>query len=68
MTSAERIAAIIEALSSPGMVSNEAGMITNRSLRDQIEADKYLSAKEAATNRPKNMGVRLGRFTPPEHF
>ena len=68
MTSEERLAAISEALESPGTVSNEAGMVVQRSLRDQIAADKYLSSQEAVSNRPKNMGVRLGRFTPPEHF
>ena len=42
---------------------DEAGAMKQHSLRDQIEADRYLASKNAA--RQKGLGVRISKLVPP---
>ena len=47
----------------PAEAHGDSGGMKQHSLRDQIEADRYLSAKEAA--RSKTLGLRMTRIVPP---
>lgn len=54
--------AIESAATSPKRVRTDAGEVEAHSLRDQIEADKYLAAKAAA--RTRNRGLRFNQIAP----
>jgi hypothetical protein len=47
----------------PAKASADGTSVEQHSLRDQIEADKYLAAKNAMTQR--NFGLRRARIVPP---
>lgn len=47
----------------PAEVSSDAGSVKQHSLKDQIEADRYLAAKEAANSSKR--GLRFNKFVPP---
>ena len=47
----------------PAEARDEAGAMKQHSLRDQIEADRYLASKNAA--RRKGLGVRISKLVPP---
>lgn len=54
--------AIESAAKSPKRVRTDAGEVEAHSLREQIEADKYLAAKAAASSRSR--GLRFNQITP----
>lgn len=54
--------AIETAAKSPKRVRTDAGEVENHSLRDQIEADRYLAAK--AATKSKSRGLRFNQITP----
>ncbi len=43
-------------------VQGDSGSVEQHDLKDQIEADRYLSSKEAAK---KGLGVRMTKVVPP---
>lgn len=47
----------------PKAAAQDGASAEQHSLRDQIEADRYLASK-AATKKP-GMGIVIGRFKPP---
>ena len=47
----------------PAEAQGDSGRVKQHSLGDQIEADRYLSAKQAA--RSKTLGLRMTRIVPP---
>jgi len=47
----------------PAKASGDAGSVEQHSLPDQIEADRYLAAKEAA--KKPHRGLRFSKFVPP---
>jgi len=47
----------------PAEAHGDSGGMKQHNLRDQIEADRYLSAKEAA--RSKTLGLRMTKIVPP---
>ena len=47
----------------PAKASGDSGSIEQHPLRDQIEADRYLSAKKAA--KAKRLGLRITKLVPP---
>jgi len=47
----------------PAEAHGDSGGMKQHNLRDQIEADRYLSAKEAA--RSRTLGLRITRIVPP---
>jgi len=47
----------------PASVEMDGQKVTQHRLKDQIEADKYLAAKETAKS--KKLGVRLVKIVPP---
>ena len=47
----------------PAKASGDSGSIEQHSLRDQIDADRYLASKKAA--RKKKLGVRFSKLIPP---
>lgn len=49
--------------SGPAKASNETGAVEQHSLRDQIEADRYLASKDAAASPRKSL--RFTRLVPP---
>ncbi len=49
--------------SGPAKASNETGSVEQHPLRDQIEADRYLASKDAATNPRK--ALRFSKLVPP---
>ncbi len=49
----------------PSSVTNGAQSVSQHSLRDQIEADRYLATKTAAANERKGFGIRIQRIKPP---
>lgn len=48
--------------SQPAKASVDGQTVEQHSLKDQIEADRYLSSKEAAK---KGLGVRMTKVVPP---
>jgi len=46
----------------PKRAQGDAGSVEQHDLKDQIEADRYLSSKEAAK---KRLGVRMTKVVPP---
>jgi hypothetical protein len=47
----------------PAKASGDAGSVEQHPLPDQIEADKYLAAKDAAKS--KSRGLRFNKLVPP---
>jgi hypothetical protein len=47
---------------SPAKVSGDAGSVEQHKLTEQIEADRYLAAKEAASQ--KNRGLKFNKLVP----
>jgi hypothetical protein len=47
----------------PAKAAGDAGSVEQHKLTDQIEADKYLTAKEAAKS--KSRGLRFNKVVPP---
>jgi len=47
----------------PAKAAGDAGSVEQHKLTDQIEADKYLAAKEAAKS--KSRGLRFNKVVPP---
>lgn len=47
----------------PQRVQGDSGSVQQHSIKDQIEADRYLASKAAA--RSKGLGIRLTRLIPP---
>ncbi|MCZ2341685.1 MAG: hypothetical protein LC104_07795 [Bacteroidales bacterium] len=47
----------------PAKASGDAGSVEQHPLPDQIEADRYLAAKEAA--KKGNRGLRFNKLVPP---
>lgn len=54
--------AISENAQGPKRASGDSGSVEQHPLTDQIEADRYLSSKEATK---KGLGVRMTRVVPP---
>ncbi|KAA0219130.1 MAG: hypothetical protein KJ057_12950 [Phycisphaerae bacterium] len=54
--------AITENAQGPKRASGDSGSVEQHPLTEQIEADRYLSSKEAAK---KGLGVRMTRVVPP---
>jgi len=54
---------IEERAEEPASVEIDGQKVTQHSLKDQIEADKYLAAKETAKS--KRLGIRLVKIVPP---
>ena len=46
-------------------VATGSQTVSQHSLRDQIEADRYLQTKTAAANERKGFGLRIQRIKPP---
>ena len=55
-------AAIEQAAQEPKSVTSDGTTVTAHSLKDQIEADRYIESKNAAK---KKLGIRLTRAIPP---
>jgi hypothetical protein len=47
----------------PAKVSGDAGSVEQHDLADQIAADRYLAAKDAANK--KGRGLRFNKLSPP---
>jgi len=47
----------------PRKASGDSGSVEQHPLRDQVEADRYLSSKKAA--RSKGLGVKVSKLVPP---
>ena len=47
----------------PAKVSGDAGSVEQHKLSDQIDADKYLASKDAASK--KHRGLRFNKLVPP---
>lgn len=47
----------------PAKASGDAGSVQQHPLTDQIEADRYLSSKDAAKS--KKRGLRFNKLVPP---
>jgi hypothetical protein len=47
----------------PAKVSGDAGSVEQHNLADQIAADRYLAAKDAA--KKKRRGLRFNKIVPP---
>ena len=60
---AAREAAIQDAATTPASVASDGVAVTQRSVRDLIDADRYLGAKRAAAN-PARSFVRV-KIVPP---
>jgi hypothetical protein len=56
--------AIADAASTPQEAQTEAGRLKQRPLTELIEADRYLSAKNAAKKSPL-LSLRIVQITPP---
>lgn len=54
---------IREDASGPRRASGDSGEVEQHSLSEQIAADRYLAAKNAA--KTKGMGIRVGKMIPP---
>lgn len=47
----------------PAKATGDSGSVEQHSLKDQIEADKYLASKQAA--KQKHRGLRFSKLVPP---
>ena len=54
---------IAENAAGPKKAQGDSGSVEQHSLKDQIEADRYLASKEAARRRDR--GLRMSRTAPP---
>ena len=54
--------AIRENAAGPKRAQGDSGSVEQHSISEQIEADRYLSSKEAAK---KGLGVRMTKVVPP---
>jgi len=54
---------ILENAQGPAKAAGDAGSAEQHKLRDQIDADRYLSAKDAAKS--KKRGLRFNKLVPP---
>jgi hypothetical protein len=54
---------ILENAQGPAKAAGDAGSVEQHPLPDQIEADRYLCAKEAA--KAKKRGLRFNKLVPP---
>lgn len=54
---------IRESAQAPAKVASDAGSVEQHKLSEQIEADRYLAAKEAAKS--KRRGLRFNKLVPP---
>ena len=54
---------IRESAKAPAKASGDAGSVEQHKLTEQIAADKYLSSKDAASQ--KNRGLRFNKLVPP---
>jgi len=54
---------IRESAKAPAKASGDAGSVEQHNLTEQIAADKYLSSKDAVTQ--KNRGLRFNKLVPP---
>lgn len=57
-------AAIAENAAGPKSASGDSGSMSQHSLLDQIEADRYLASKRAASRR-NSLGIRHLKLVPP---
>lgn len=57
--------ALKTAAQQPKRVRTDAGEVEAHSLTDQIEADKYLAAKAAASSSNAHRGLRFNKVIPP---
>jgi len=55
--------AIRDSAQGPAEAHGDSGGMKQHKLRDQIEADRYLGAKQAA--RSKTLGLRMTKIVPP---
>jgi hypothetical protein len=55
--------AIADNASGPRKAQGDSGSVEQHSLKDQIEADRYLASKAAAKRRDR--GLRMSRIAPP---
>ncbi len=58
-------AAIEQNALGPSSVTNGSQSVNQHSVKDQIEADRYLASKSAGANGLKGFGIRLQRIKPP---
>lgn len=61
--STEPVDPVAENAKSPKRVQGDAGSVEQHSLKDQIEADRYLASKEAAKR--KGLGAKVSKMVPP---
>jgi hypothetical protein len=54
---------ITENAKNPKRAQGDAGSVEQHSLKDQIEADRYLASKAAAKS--KSLGVKASKMVPP---
>ena len=54
---------IRENAAGPKRASGDSGSVEQHSLKDQLEADRYLASKKAAQS--KGLGIRLSKLVPP---
>lgn len=47
----------------PAKATGDSGSVEQHSLRDQIEADRYLNSKQAV--KQKHLGLRRSKLAPP---
>ena len=47
----------------PKSAESDGQKVEQHSLKDQIEADRYLNSKQAM--KKKNIGIRIGKLIPP---
>lgn len=57
--------ALKQAAVQPKRVRTDAGEVEAHDLREQIEADKYLASKAAASSGNVHRGLRFNRIIPP---
>jgi hypothetical protein len=57
--------ALKSAAQQPRRVRTDAGEVEAHDLRQQIEADKYLAAKAAASSGNVHRGLRFNKLIPP---
>ena len=49
--------------SGPKSAESDGQKVEQHSIKEQIEADRYLNSKQAIKN--KDMGIRIGKLVPP---
>lgn len=56
---------IASAAASPKRAQGDEGAVEMHSLKDQIEADRYLANKDAAASANRKLGMRHFKLRPP---